>query len=182
MTLYEKAKAYAIKCHTETNHLYDGLPYSFHLELVEKVAKKFIHLIRGSDREIVYAACWCHDTIEDTRQTPNDVVKATNRAVALIVYAVTNEKGWTRGDRANDKYYKGIRDTKYATFVKLCDRIANVLYSHSKMGDSTVSMFDKYKAENLHFVTELFDEKGTYQEMFDYLEEVLSERKLIEDI
>jgi (p)ppGpp synthase/HD superfamily hydrolase len=178
--LSQIAEEYAIKCHSDTNHLYDGLPYSFHLELAVKVAKKFIHLIPERNREIVLAACWCHDTIEDTRVTPNDVVKATNKDVALIVYAVTNEKGWTRKDRANDKYYKGIRDTKYATFVKLCDRIANALYSQSKIGVST--MFEKYKEENLHFTKELFDEKGSYGEMFDYLEEIFAEQKHIQDI
>ena len=46
-----------------------------------------------------------------------------------IAYALTNEKGRTRTDQANEKYYEGIRSTKYAPMVKYADRIANLRYS-----------------------------------------------------
>jgi hypothetical protein len=64
------------------------------------------------------------------------------------VYALTNEKGWNRADRANDKYYQDMKTITGATFVKMCDRIANVRFSRL-MGSS---MFEKYKAENEHFM------------------------------
>jgi len=67
--------------------------------------------------------------------------------VADIIYAVSNEKGKNRKERANDKYYEGIRQTEGASFVKICDRIANVQYS--KMTGS--KMFEMYKKENEHF-------------------------------
>ena len=46
-----------------------------------------------------------------------------------IAYALTNEKGRTRAERANEKYYEGIRSTKYAPMVKYADRIANLRFS-----------------------------------------------------
>lgn len=88
---------------------------------------------------------------------------ATNRDVAEIVYALTNEKGRTRRERANDKYYEGIRNTRFATFCKLCDRIANLEYSLSK-GSDIASMYSK---ENPHFIRAIYNEE--YKEMFDHL-------------
>ena len=49
--------------------------------------------------------------------------------VPEIVYALTNEKGRNRGERANDLYYQGIRQTKFASFIKMCDRLGNIQYT-----------------------------------------------------
>ena len=151
MKILEKAREFAEYHHNGTNHKYDGKPYTYHLSMVVEVAERFIHLIPVNKRDTVLAACWCHDTIEDCRVTYNDVKSELGEEVANIVYALTNEKGKTRKERANDKYYEGIRNTKGAVFVKLCDRIANVQYS--KMTKS--SMFKKYKEENPNFLSKL---------------------------
>ena len=111
--MIEKAKEYAIDCHSKTGHLYDGKPYETHLQMVFNTAKKFIHLIPDEHQENVLAGCWVHDVIEDCRQTYNDVKNVTNVEVAELAYALTNEKGKTRKERANDKYYEGIRQTPY---------------------------------------------------------------------
>lgn len=87
--------------------------------------------------------------------------------IAELAYACTNEKGRTRQERANDKYYEGIRNTKYATFVKLCDRIANVEYSLSTKN----RMFDMYKKEQKHFRDMLYTDE--YKEMWEYLEKIM---------
>jgi (p)ppGpp synthase/HD superfamily hydrolase len=162
--MIEKTKEYAIKCHSDTCHYYDTHLYSYHLEMVADVANKFIHLIPEKDRDVVISSAFCHDLIEDARVTYGDVLKATCLEVAEIVYALTNEKGKTRKERANDKYYEGIRNTQYATFVKLCDRIANVQYSMSQRS----RMLEVYRKETPDFINTLYDEK--YNEMFYYLE------------
>ena len=85
----------------------------------------------------------------------------------------TNEKGKNRKERANDKYYEGIRNTPGAVFVKLCDRIANVQYS--KMTGSR--MFDKYREENDNFVIKLgFYDNHRYVEMFNYLNQLFENK------
>lgn len=168
MTLLEKAKLYAQKCHAETNHLYGGTnPYSVHLEMVVEVAYQFLHLIPEIDHENVLAGCWVHDCIEDCRQTYNDVKSATNTDVAELAYALTNEKGKSRKERANDKYYEGIQNTPHATFIKLCDRIANIQYSKQEGS----SMMNVYKSEYEEFSDKLYDTK--YSEMFVYLKSLL---------
>jgi (p)ppGpp synthase/HD superfamily hydrolase len=104
-----------------------------------------------SFRDDVILAAWGHDLIEDTRTSYNDVREVLGHTPAEIIYAVSNEKGKTRKERANDKYYQGIRSTPGAVFVKLCDRIANVQYS--KMSGSR--MFEMYKKENSNFIQQL---------------------------
>jgi (p)ppGpp synthase/HD superfamily hydrolase len=173
--MINKSKEYAVKCHTDTCHYYDTHLYSYHLQMVVDVANKFIHLIPEKDRDVVISSAWCHDLIEDTRNTHSDVLKATSLEVAEIVYALTNEKGKTRKERANEKYYAGIRNTTYATFVKLCDRIANIQYSMSQRS----RMLEMYRKETPDFINTLYDEK--YDEMFQYLETLVgikSEEKI----
>lgn len=162
---------WCIEQHASTNHMYDTyLPYEFHLRMVAHIADRWKHLLddevdyftgkkeydRGRDvtvtlRTACLRAAWGHDLIEDCRVSYNDVREILGQEAADIVYAVTNEKGKSRKERANDKYYEGIRNTKGAVFVKLCDRIANVQYS--KMTGSR--MFEMYKKENLDFTKSL---------------------------
>jgi (p)ppGpp synthase/HD superfamily hydrolase len=166
----EIAKQYAIQCHEETNHKYDKTkPYSFHLNMVADAIDIFIHLIPEEKQDIVRASGWVHDCIEDCRQTYNDVKKVCGEEVAEIAYALTNEKGKTRSERANEKYYQGIKNTPYAVFVKLADRIANVEYSKSKGSD----MFEKYRKENEKFSNSLYDER--YRPMFKYIDTILND-------
>ena len=180
------AISWCIEQHRSTNHNYDVyLPYEFHLRMVAEAAKDFENLLdnnvdyytgkretyKGSDITVTLrAACnkaaWGHDLIEDTRVSYNDVKQRLGQEAADIIYAVTNEKGKTRGERANDKYYEGIRNTPGAVFVKLCDRIANVQYS--KMTKSR--MFEMYKKENPNFIEKLgYTENHELKIMFDYL-------------
>jgi len=147
--MLEKSRLYAMQQHKLVNHFYDDRPYSFHLDMVVSVAKEYIHLIPTDKRDEVLSACWLHDIIEDARETYNDVKAQTNEFIADLVYAVTNEKGKTRKERANEKYYLGIQNTPYASFVKICDRIANVKYSKE---NGNRSMFLKYKKENDLFI------------------------------
>lgn len=177
---------WCINKHNETNHMYDTyLPYEFHLRMVANVAKQFEHLLdnevdyftgkreydRGDDitvtmRTACNLAAWGHDLIEDTRVSYNDVKEVLGQEAADIIYAVTNEKGKNRKERANDKYYEGIRNTPGAVFTKLCDRIANVQYS--KMTGSR--MFEMYKKENINFMIQLGRmEPNQYEPMFKYL-------------
>ena len=180
---------WCIDRHRQTNHFYDQyLPYEFHLRMVYQVFKDYEHLLdnnihyfgegalsefRGSKKRVTlrYAcelAVWGHDLIEDARASYNDVCDKLGEAPANIIFAVTNMRGKTRAERANAEYYRGIRETPGAVFVKLCDRIANVQYS--KLTKSR--MFEMYHSENLHFIKELGwseTEHHPYTLMFTYL-------------
>jgi (p)ppGpp synthase/HD superfamily hydrolase len=177
--------------HNSTNHMYDTyLPYEFHLRMVYNVGQQFKHLLDNTKEyytgdQIVHPvfqvstlaacmlACWGHDLIEDTRVSYNDVKDHLGQEAADIIYALTNEKGKTRKERANDKYYEGIRSTPGAVFVKLCDRIANVQYS--KMTGSR--MFEMYKKENTHFESMLgrHTDNKELKSIFEYLDNLFEE-------
>lgn len=167
---FYKKENWCIEKHEKTNHYYDNyLPYYFHLKMVNQVYQDFKHLLpknyitrnvevhrdyyenEDATHLVISLATYGHDLIEDTRVSYNEICYELGEDVADIIYALTNEKGKNRKERANDKYYDGIRNTKGAVFVKLCDRIANVQYS--KLTKS--SMFDKYKEENPSFISRL---------------------------
>ena len=170
MTIIEASKAYAVQCHQSTNHLYDGKPYEFHLQMVYDNAKKFIHLVPENQKDYFLAACWVHDVIEDCRQSYSDVLKVTCKEVAELAYALTNEKGKNRKERANLKYYSDLKKIPNAVLLKLCDRIANVQYSLAQGS----RMFELYAKENNEFVANLND--GSCDETFEFLNALIKSK------
>lgn len=153
--------------HSDVNQDYDGKPYIHHLLSVRMWAMEYLPYVCEKVDDvipIVFGALF-HDTIEDARLTYNDVMKIAKEymtdeqsyTATEIVYALTNEKGRNRHERANDKYYQGIRECKYAPLVKAADRLAN--YNYAK---STHSKMEKcYQKEMMDFVKDaLTSESG----------------------
>lgn len=150
-------KAYQIH-DIDCNQKYDIYPYSHHLKSVVDLACKYAigNVETENDLRVVIFGAAFHDSIEDARLTYNDVMRYAKHFLGdeymahdatEIVYALTNEKGRTRDERANNKYYSGILATHFALFVKLCDRMANMQYSF----DTKSSMMKKYLRENEEF-------------------------------
>lgn len=160
----EAIRQSAHELHQSVNQTYgDNLPYGFHLDMVAQGISNFGYLVCRSEEDVLplFFGGYYHDSIEDARQSYNDVMR-TGRGFLTeeqaftateIVYALTNDKGRTRAERAGEKYYKGIRETPYAPFVKLCDRLANVTYSCT-MSDNGINshMREVYKGEMHHFL------------------------------
>ena len=165
-----KAMNFALRSHEETNHFYDDyLPYSFHLRMAIKVAYDFLYLLPNHmDKIWAIGGTWCHDTIEDARQNYNSVKKYTCIEIAEIARACTNlTRGRNRKERMPDWIYEDIAATHLATFVKLCDRIANVQYG--KLTGS--SMVETYRNEQEHFKT-MLHVKDELEPMWKYLDEL----------
>lgn len=165
-------EAFAI--HDRVNQRYGKfLPYGFHLKLTASYVSRYGYLVAETEADVLvlYASAYLHDTIEDARMTYNDVVKFVrsfkpegttlpdaskeqlDRQVPEIVYALTNEKGRNRDERANAAYYKGICETKFASFVKMCDRLANLRFT--VMFVFANYMFDVYKKEYPDFIRKI---------------------------
>jgi hypothetical protein len=119
MSLQLKAQIFAIKAHC--NQKYGIYPYGVHLNFVYHFALKYLDLIEASKKDIVLAACWLHDTIEDCEEVTVEIINNEfGKEVANIVYAVTNQNG---------QYNLGaLQANSLAYFVKLCDRLANVFF------------------------------------------------------
>ena len=152
--------------HASVNHAYDRIrPYGFHLDMVVNWVRKYIGEVCENEQDVlpIYFAAFYHDSIEDARLTYNDVMKTAlqvmdNQQAYLateIVYALTNEKGRNRAERANEKYYEGIRETPYAPFVKLADRLANTSYAFSKGTADSLRMSKVYREELPGFLESL---------------------------
>lgn len=163
LVLLDLIKNRASKIHESVNQLYDNLPYSFHLTMVSEFMLDYIDYFNLEEDKIytLYFASCFHDTIEDARLTYGSVkniakefLSEENSLLAAdIVYALTNEKGKTRAERANSKYYEGIRTTPYAPFIKVCDRLANTVYSIKISKE--INMAKVYKKELNHFIDSL---------------------------
>jgi len=167
--LVDIAKEYAISKHKEKNNLYGDLPYEIHLQNVVNTALNYIELVDERYRDSVVAACWCHDILEDTDQSFNDIKEKLGYHVADLVFIVTDELGRNRIERALQTYLKIMR-SNLGTFIKLCDRISNA--STSK--NNKHPMFNKYKKEHILFKYALY-KKGIYEEMWNELEKIFNE-------
>ena len=144
--------------HASVNHAYDRIrPYGFHLDMVVNWVHKYVGEVCVNEQDIlpIYFAAFYHDSIEDARLSYNDVMKIACSQMdeeqaylaAEIVYALTNEKGRNRAERANEKYFAGIREIPYAPFVKLADRLANTSYAFSKGTADSLRMSKVYREE-----------------------------------
>lgn len=161
----------AFQIHDDVNQKYDHvLPYGFHLKMVASFVSRYGYLVAESEADILvlYGSAYLHDTIEDARMTYNDIVKFIDdfrvgslvlpeeikrkleEQVPEIVCALTNEKGRNRKERANETYYKGIRDTRFASFIKMCDRLANIQYT--MMFVFANRMLEVYRREYPEFI------------------------------
>lgn len=151
----------AAQVHADVNQHYDEHPYFYHLNKVACHVIEYLPDIIEREDDIlpVIFGAYFHDSIEDTRLTYNDVKKIAKEYMteaqaymaAEIVYALTNEKGRNRHERANDKYYEGIRNTKYAPLVKACDRLSN--YEFAKATKSR--MVKMYESEMDEFINHI---------------------------
>ncbi len=156
----------AHQLHQSVSQTYgDSLPYGYHLDMVVNGVRNFGHLVCVCENDVLplFFGGYFHDSIEDARQTYNDVMKIARQMMTEeqaymateIVYALTNDKGRNRAERAGEKYYKGIRETPYAPFVKLCDRLANITYSCSGINEDNNHMKEVYKSEVPHFLSSI---------------------------
>ena len=152
--------------HASVNHAYDRIrPYGFHLDMVVNWVRNYIGEVCQEEQDVlpVFFAAFYHDSIEDARLTYTDVMKTALQIMdeqqaflaTEIVYALTNEKGRNRSERANEKYYEGIRAVPYAPFVKLADRLANTSYAFSKGTADSLRMSKVYREELPGFLASL---------------------------
>lgn len=163
-------KQSAHQLHEHVNQTYDKThPYGFHLDMVVDSVYQYGHEVCADEHDVLplFFGAYYHDSIEDARLTYNDV-KSTARGymdeaqalmAAEIAYALTNDKGRTRAERAGEKYYQGIRETPYAPFVKLADRLANISYSFTHCHEANAHMKEVYRNELPHFLEAITSER-----------------------
>lgn len=161
-SLIEAVRLEAHRMHALVNQYYNCRPYLTHLDMVADTAYRYAHEVCTNQHDILplMFAAYFHDSIEDARLSYNDVrseahIFMDDEQTALAVetvYALTNDKGRSRNERAGDNYYSGIRTTPYAPFVKLCDRMANTTFSFENQSSRSTNMKETYRKEMPHFI------------------------------
>ncbi len=142
--LIEQIRQSAHQLHASVNQTYgDDLPYGFHLDMVVQGIRDFGHYVCDEEADVLplFFGGYYHDSIEDARLTYNDVMKIARNFLA-------EEQAYV----ATENYYKGIRETPFAPFVKLCDRMANISFSCSGSDSNSLRMKSVYKDEMPHFM------------------------------
>ena len=159
----------AHQLHDSVNQCYAVVhPYGYHLDMVANGVHQYGAevCVKKEDVLPLFFGAYYHDSIEDARLTYNDVKKIAQQYMnekqaymaTEIVYALTNDKGRTRAERAGEKYYQGIRETPYAPLVKLADRLANVTYSCDHSDSLNARMKGIYREELPHFLSAIAPE------------------------
>ena len=161
----DKIRSSTHELHKSVNQFYADKPYGLHLDMVAENVSSFGYLVCNSESDIIplLFGAYYHDSIEDARLTYHDVLDCArlymddDQALMAteIVYALTNDKGRTRKERAGEKYYAGIRETPFAPFVKLADRLANMSYSYSHSDSKNCNMLSVYRHELDGFLSSL---------------------------
>jgi hypothetical protein len=164
---------FAVNKHREKGCRYSGNDYKLHLDSVVHVGRQYLHLLKDHHLEVLCALS-CHDLLEDCGMNYNDLVtlfkqfSSTGDATffADCVYNVTNELGKNRKQRA-EKTYPKIASCSYSTFVKICDRTANMRFGWFAQSDG---MFSKYQQEHESFYKALDVHSEQFAPMWKELE------------
>ena len=109
----EEIREHAHMLHDSVNQRYDKkFPYGFHIDMVADSVSKYGHLVCQQEADVLplFFGAFYHDSIEDARLSYNDVLKGACHFMneeqaymaAEMVYALTNDKGRTRAERAGE--------------------------------------------------------------------------------
>lgn len=97
------------------------MPYANHLDAV---ACRVRFLGYGDDDDMI-AAAYCHDVLEDTQTSLDDLRDVIGDRASRLVHCVTDPPGRNRAER-KARAYPLIGSTHSASALKLADRLANV--------------------------------------------------------
>ena len=160
--LVARAQRLALAAHGQQR--YGADPYRVHLEHVEEVLMRFAH------DDVMRAAAWLHDTVEDTGLTVDEVAGEVGPEVAAIVAAVTDEPGANRAARKAATLVKLAAASRSARAVKLADRIANV---EASIAHGRGDLFAMYAGEHAAFRAALFS-PGELDPQWSHLDTLLA--------
>jgi len=169
--IIKKAKDYVKLKHLTPSQeqRYGGKPYTFHTNMVADNAVRFLYYIEASNKDNVVVAAHGHDLLEDTDTTQKDLVRIFNKTVADIIFRVTDERGFDKKEMLFKTLPK-IWQSHLATYVKLCDRMANGRNSKNGNSEKSKRMYKRYKEQYPVFRYGL--KTDTFGDMWKELDEI----------
>lgn len=144
MSDFSKIAKYAEQCHANANCEYGkGESYMVHINMVVDLITAYSDVFKNpEDSRCAIKAAFCHDCIEDTKESYNDISAVIGIDAANIVLAVTDAAGKNRLMKHLLTMSKTVLDYR-AIILKMCDICSNATYS-KKTGSS---MHKKYVEE-----------------------------------
>ena len=142
MPTIQDARTFASRYHT---NLYGDKPYTYHLDQVAAIAIQYLDLIQTYETctmDRVVAVAYLHDVLEDTKVTIEILLEAFGANIANDVWCLTDANGTNRKERKLNTWWK-IRSSRVATYIKLCDRIANTKECLRQEKQSLLGMYQK---------------------------------------
>jgi len=158
--LIKEARELAFCYHAD--QMYGSRPYSYHLQKVVNIARFYSSLIPKEDLEDVICAAYLHDILEDTLCTQDEILRALNPRILLLV------KLLTKNGSDPESYFNQVAQDDLAIFIKLCDRYANVL---ACVYDGEDKKLAKYKKQNPYLIRILLNKN--YIELMEGIEGLL---------
>lgn len=152
--IIQNAVGLAIKYHGPRTRKVDGDP-----ELVHPVMVATIVAQQGFADEII-AAAYCHDLLEDTNCSEDEIRQSCSEDVLTIVKAVTNDDilEW---EKKKLEYIKSVENGPYgAKAVCIADKIHNagsLIKSHEARGSVVWKSFNRGKDKKLWFEKQLLE-------------------------
>lgn len=116
----EQAKQFAYKAHKGMKRKGKDTPFTYHLELVNKILKTLT-----TDDEIL-AAGWLHDVIEDTPITLDELKKEFNSKICYYVDLETEDKSLPWKDRKLKQIEELRRNNFEVALIAYADKMANM--------------------------------------------------------
>lgn len=170
--MINKIKDFAIQKHDRPSdsQRYGSKPYNFHLQMVVDNVIRYKYLLPDDDHEDAIICAWGHDLIEDTDVTAKVLLKMFNHRVADTIYRVSNERGLDEIEILFKTLPK-IWQSELATFIKLCDRMANGRNSKNGESDKSKRQYKKYKKQYPIFRYAL-NPVGNFDDMWIELDEI----------
>jgi len=172
--MIERARKFVAEKHLKpsSEQRYGGKPYTFHTDMVASNATRYSYLLSEDKRENAIVSAHGHDLLEDTDTTQKDLIKIFNEVVADTIFRVTDERGFSKKEMLFKTLPK-IWQSELATFVKLCDRMANGRNSKTEATKKGRKMFKRYKKQYPIFRYALkVEEFKHFQPMWDELDEI----------
>lgn len=123
LTVVLKAASFAAEKHRHQRRKdVEASPYINHpLALAHILATE-----GGISDHVVIAAALLHDTVEDTKTTPEELHREFGAAIAAIVAEVTDDKTLDKAERKRLQVVNSQTKSHGAKLVKLADKICNL--------------------------------------------------------
>ena len=123
---YLKACRFAAEAHQGQRFPGTELPYLYHLTLVAMEVIAALHAEPHHDGELALCCALLHDTLEDTKVTPEEITEKFGESVASGVLALTKDSRLDKAEQMPRSLMRIQAQPPEIALVKLADRITNL--------------------------------------------------------